>query len=286
MMLIAESGSTKTAWRLTGSEGDVIAFDTAGLNPFFVGSDEVHAIVGAAWPQKISRDVVKEVHFYGAGCVGPKSKVIEVAMQSLFSSAVVHTYVDLLAAARAMLGRSPGFVAILGTGTNSCLYDGERISHHIDSLGYILGDEGSGSAIGRRLLSDFLRGAMPADVHQDFNAMYGLKSAEVLHRVYSEPAANAYCAGFTRFITEERMQYGYCRKILEDSFDDFFRNLVSRYPRYREYPFNCVGSVAYAFREVLAEVAVNWGMRMGRIVASPVDELMTYHRTTQSVTIL
>ena len=285
MILIAESGSTKTAWRITDGDENT-GFETAGLNPFFVDAGEVCSVIDTAWPKGLSRDVVREVHFYGAGCMGPKAKVIEVAMRDAFPKAAVHTYVDLLAAARALLGSQPGFVAILGTGTNSCLYDGEKISHHIDSLGYILGDEGSGTAIGRRLLSDFLRGAMPDDVHRAFDETYQLNSAEVLHRVYSEPAANAYCAGFTRFISEDRLQNAYFRTMLQECFDDFFRSLVSRYPGYREHAFNCVGSVAHAFRYVLAEVAVKWGMRMGRIVASPIEALTAFHRNIYSPTIL
>src|SRR5690606_1795406 len=133
---------------------------------------------------------------------------------------------------------------------------------------------------------DFLRGAMPDDVHRAFDETYQLNSAEVLHRVYSEPAANAYCAGFTRFITEDRLQNAYFRTMVQECFDDFFRSLVSGYPGYREHAFNCVGSVAHAFRDVLAEVAVRWGMRMGRIVASPIEALTAFHRNIYSPTML
>lgn len=278
MMLIAESGSTKTAWRLADEGGPVTAFETVGLNPYFISPTEVCHIIDEVWPNGISRTTIKEVHFYGAGCMGAKAGIINAAMRELFPHAVVQTYVDLLAAARALLGNYPGFVAILGTGTNSCLYDGADISYHIDSLGYILGDEGSGSAIGRRLLSDFLRGGMPKDIHRDFVHMYSLNAEEVLNRVYTESFANAYCASFTRFISGDRLKSVYCRSLLSECFNDFFRNLVSRYPGYRDYALNCVGSVAYSFREILAEVAATWGMQMGSVVASPIERLMAYHQ--------
>ena len=184
---------------------------------------------------------------------------------------------DLLAAARALLGRGSGFAAILGTGTNSCLYDGERITLNIDSLGFILGDEGSGGYLGKRLIRDFIRGDMPEGARQLTAAELGLSGDELIDRIYTRPFPNRFCAQYSRFVGKNLHTDPYFHQLVTDSFRDFFRNIVSHYPDYRRYRFNCVGSVGYAYRDLLTSVAGEFGMAPGRIIRAPMEGLIDYH---------
>jgi hypothetical protein len=176
---------------------------------------------------------------------------------------------DLLAAARALLGRKPGFAAILGTGTNSCLYDGKKIIYNVDSLGYFLGDEGSGSYFGKRLLRDYLRGLLPDGLQEKFRETYNLGSRnDILDRLYNQPLPNRFLASFSKF-TYDHNNVSYCREIVLEGFEMFFQNLVLHYPNYQDYSFNCVGSVGYNFRDVLSQVARGHGMEVAKSSARP-----------------
>jgi glucosamine kinase len=277
MILIADGGSTKTSWCLVHQSGERSWFQTEGYNPYIVDGNYITHSLQRHLPPSLQRNEVKQVYYYGAGCMNDKSVIVERALAGIFNQAQISVAMDLLAAARALLGRQPGFAAILGTGTNTCLYDGEQMSLNIDSLGYIMGDEGSGCDIGKRLLGDYIRGYMPGDVRLRFFAKYKLTPDEVMSRVYTEPLANRFCAGFSPFVHELHNDTEYARRLAKDCFTGFFRNLVSRYPHYRDYTFNCTGSVGYAFRELLAEVAAEFGMTCGRIIQSPMDDLVAYH---------
>jgi glucosamine kinase len=168
MKLIADSGSTKTNWCLIDNGKPVSYFDTEGFNPYYVNSDYITAAIQSKLPATIAANQISGVSYYGAGCGGDKNHVVEQALKNIFTTATFTIDSDLLAAARAVLGHSAGFVAILGTGTNSCIYNGEKITHQVDSLGFMLGDEGSGAYIGKKLLIDYGRDLMPADIKQEF----------------------------------------------------------------------------------------------------------------------
>src|SRR5690606_14685602 len=236
-------------------------------------------------PQDVPFDKVDEVNYYGAGVHNEeKAKIVEEAIQVVFPNAKVEVGHDLLAAARALLGTNQGFAAILGTGTNSCIYDGKDITYNIDSAAYILGDEGSGSYIGKKLLTDFIRGLMPKDVAEEFFNTYKLTPDEIMDNVYTKPLANRFCASFSKFVYDNNVNIKYTRKIVEDAFEAFFANLVSNYPDYQSYSFNCIGSVGYNFRNVLEEKAAQYGMKVGKILRSPIDDLVRFHmeRTSQT----
>lgn len=198
-------------------------------------------------------------------------------MSLVFVNARINIGHDLLAAARAVLGINEGFAAILGTGTNTCIYNGKEITHNIDSLAYILGDEGSGCYIGKKLLGDYVRGYMPEPVRQLFWETYKLTPDDVIDNVYTKPLANRFCAGFSKFVYDNNVHIEYSRNLVKTSFQDFFRNLVTHYPNYQNYTFNCIGSVGYNFRNVLEEVVTENGMVMGNIIRSPIDNLVKYH---------
>ncbi|SFP97586.1 N-acetylglucosamine kinase [Hymenobacter arizonensis] len=278
MILIADGGSTKCSWCLLDDTQNRVYFNTEGYNPDFVDTAAITASLSKNLPDTLQREEVKEVHFYGAGVSSPqKAEVIAAALRELFPNSTATVTEDLLAAARALLGRKPGFAAILGTGTNSCIYDGEKITYNVDSLGYFLGDEGSGSYFGKRLLRDYLRGLLPDGLQESFKETYKLGSRnDILDRLYNQPLPNRFLASFAKF-TYDHNNVSYCREIVLEGFETFFKNLVVHYPSYQDYSFNCVGSVGYNFRDVLTQVARGHGMEVGKIIRSPIDDLVGYH---------
>lgn len=278
MIIIADGGSTKTNWCLLDDNNKKIYFNTEGYNPYFVDSDYIVSSLRKGLPNDLPLDKIKEVNYYGAGVHNEeKAQVVADAFKVLFPNAKIEIGHDLLAAARALLGRKPGFAAILGTGTNTCIYDGEKIVHNINSAAYILGDEGSGSYIGKKLITDFIRGLMPEDVAKVFYETYKLTPDEIMDNVYTKPLANRFCASFSKFVYDNNVNIEYTRKIVDDAFEAFFANLVSKYPNYQDYTFNCIGSVAYNFRNVLEEKANQYGMQVGKILRSPIDDLVQFH---------
>lgn len=278
MIIIADGGSTKTNWCLVTEDGKKVYFNTEGYNPYFASTEYIIKSLNEGLPTDLEKEKIQEVNYYGAGCNVPeKNKIVEDAMQAVFTNAKVSIGHDLLAAARALLGNTPGFAAILGTGTNTCTYDGKKITQNIDSGAYILGDEGSGCYIGKKLLTDYLRGYMPEAVRSIFWETYKLTPDEVNDRVYSQPLANRFCASFSKFVYDNNVNIEYSRSLVYTSFQDFFRNLVTHYPNYQDYTFNCIGSVGYNFRNVLEEVATENGMKVGNIIRSPIDSLVKYH---------
>ena len=278
MIIIADGGSTKTNWCLLNDAGQKIYFNTEGYNPYFVSSEYIVESLFKGLPSDLDLDQVTEVNYYGAGCsTDDKQKIVSDAMANVFTKASIYIGHDLLAAARSLLGLDAGFAAILGTGTNTGLYDGKDISLNIDSAAYILGDEGSGCYIGKKLLTDYLRGYMPEVVRERFWETYKLTPEQVTDQVYTKPLANRFCASFSKFVYDNNVHAEYSGKIVKTSFVDFFENIVSHYPNYKDYTFNCIGSVGYNFRNVLEETAIEYGMKVGKIIRSPIDELVRYH---------
>lgn len=278
MIIIADGGSTKTNWCLVTEEGKKVYFNTEGYNPYFSGTEYIIQSLNESLPTDLNKEVITEVNYYGAGCSTPDMrKVVEEAMKVVFSKAKIYIGHDLLAAARALLGNNEGFAAILGTGTNTCIYDGKDITHNIDSGAYILGDEGSGCYIGKKLLTDYLRGYMPEPVRKLFWDTYKLTPDDINEQVYTQPRANRFCASFSKFVYDNNVHIEYSRNLVRTSFEDFFRNLVTHYPDYQKYSFNCIGSVGYNFRNVLEELVVENGMVVGNIIRSPIDNLVKYH---------
>lgn len=279
MIIIADGGSTKTNWCLLNEEQKRIYFNTEGYNPYFSDTEYIINSLRNSLPTDLDLTKITEVNYYGAGCsTAEMVGIVTRAMESIFSTAKVHVNHDLLASARALLGFEAGFAAILGTGTNTCLYNGKEITLNIDSLGYFLGDEGSGSFIGKRLLRDFMRGFMPGNLQEVFYETYKLSHADIFDNLYNKPLPNRFCASFSKFIYENNNYVDYTRDVVGEAFNAFFKNLVSRYPDYQQYSLNCVGSVGYNFRDILAEIAEQYGMKVGKIIRSPIDDLVNYHQ--------
>ena len=278
MILIADSGSTKTSWCLIDLSGKTREFDTEGYNPCYAGCKKLIEILMPNLPENFNLSDVQQVAFYGAGVFEDKRKVIYDDLHPVFPYAQIDVSIDLMGSARALLGRNAGFAAIVGTGSNSCLYDGEKIIHKIESLGFMLGDEGGGSYMGKRLITDYIRGYMPKEVSGWFWETFQLTGAQLIQRIYANPLPNRYCASFTRFLTGQYAGHEYLeQQIICGSFRDFFNRVVKRYPNYQEYSFNSVGSIGWVFRNYLTLVASEFGMETGIIIDSPMRGLVKYH---------
>ncbi len=281
MILVADSGSTKADWCLITGTGLNVYFETEGSNSYFINKEDIASSLSAKLPREIQSALITEVSFYGAGCDSSEgAQIVKEALSLLFPDAQIFVEVDTLAAARALLGRQAGFVSILGTGANTCLYDGDKITANIDPLGFILGDEGSGGSMGKKLLAEYLRGFLPDDLHAEFKKDYPQSYHEMMRHVYNMPFANKYCAAYTKFLSKT-IDHPYSKQFVNMSFREFFNKLVSRYPSYQTYSFNCVGSIGYAFRDILQAVCEEFGMNMGLILVKPIEGLIRYHETGQ-----
>jgi len=277
MILVADGGSTKCDWCLAEPGKAPIHFSTEGYNPYFIDAASMVASLHKQIPGELEKKSVKQVFFYGAGCTpGEKSETVQRALQQVFTGSHIHVQSDLFGAARAMLGETAGFAAILGTGTNTCLYDGRTITMNIASAGYILGDEGSGSHIGKSLLRDYLRGLLPPEIKKNFDEQYGLSAQEILDSIYKKPMPNRFLAGFSKFI-HVHLDHSYSQELVRGCFYSFFKNLVTKYPGYETFTFNCIGSIGFHFKDILQEIICEQKMEVGKIIKSPIEELIRFH---------
>lgn len=280
MILIADSGSTKTDWALTNPQsGDHTIYHTIGYNPYFIDTEAIYYSLSENLVKEFDAGTVTEVYFYGAGCSTPeKTEIVRRALVRTFPKAkTIKVGHDLLGSARALLGSKRGFAAILGTGANTCIYNGDDCELNIDSLGYLLGDEGSGSYIGKKIVRDFMRNRLEPELQARFRERFQIENNEqIFHTLYTTQFPNRYLASFCKF-ADEYVTHPYIKNKVRDSFRDFFKNLVSKYPDYKSYSFNCVGSVGYVFREILEEVATSYDMQVGKVIQSPLNDLVQFH---------
>jgi len=278
MILIADSGATKTSWALLNGE-ETFIHETAGFNPYYMDSSVIDNILNKELPAKITEAKVVSIFYYGSGCSTTKNcGIVETALRTKFSNATIEVQHDLLAAARSLLGHNEGIACILGTGANSCSYDGKNITKNVASLGYMFGDEGSGAYIGRKFLAAYLKGNLSNDINQAFMKTYNYSLEDILSSVYGPDNPSTYMASFTRFLANHE-HHDEVREILLSSFLEFFNESVSKYDRYKQLPVSFVGSVAYHFRHILNEAAWKLGISIGRIEQAPMDGLILYHHS-------
>jgi glucosamine kinase len=277
MILIADSGSTKTSWFYSDNGNHSEYFSTTGINPFFRNSEDIAADLQENLLPKLE-GTVTEIYFYGAGIINEeKGAIVKSALAKLFPSAQINVWSDLLAAARSTLGDKSGIACILGTGSNSCLYDGSRIIKNVSPLGYILGDEGSGAVLGRKLLGDFLKGILPDQLSAKFQKRYPLSYSEFLESVYKKEKPNKFLAEFVPFLSKN-LNETYCSDLVKNAFEDFIQRNVLQYPACEKVPIGFVGSVAYYFQDQLKSVLSKNNLNMGEIVKNPLEGLIEYHR--------
>ena len=279
MILIADSGASKTDWGCVSREtGKEIRFTSQGYNPNYITGPEIVNDIKSALPHELAPSCIDEIYFYGAGVTELQYPFMKETLLNVFENAsTVFIAMDTLASCRALLQNNPGFAAILGTGSNSCLYDGRNEYFNVDSCGFILGDEGSGANLGKRLITDFLRRNMPYNVYGIVGEALGMNNDELLDRIYTKPFPNRFCAQYAKFIQDHYDYDPYFTNLSTQAFRDFFEKIVSHYPDYRNYTFNAVGSVAYYHRHILAPVVREYGMEMGNILKAPMDGLVRYH---------
>lgn len=281
MTLIADSGSTKTAWCLA-NDGNV--FYTQGINPFHQGEEDICAVLKNEVLPHVIDDVeyIDRVCFYGAGCTKEKASMVAEALRGvlMIPKARIEVESDMLGAARAVCGRQRGIVGILGTGSNSCFYDGRELHRGVPALGYVLGDEGSGAYIGRRLIGDIMKRQLPKDVRTMFFEETKENEANVVERVYRGAFPNRYLASLSPFCYRHRIHPS-VHNLLVDCFSQFFiRNILTA--PWNEEAADCdvhfVGSIAHYYRDELTEAAAMHGIRLGMIVQSPLKGLVEYHK--------
>lgn len=279
MILIADGGSTKTDWRLLRDGQEYKQVQTTGFNPYLLGSEDIESILWKELQPYIDNTGVSKIYYYGAGCsTANKNQVVESALEKVFPSARISIDHDLLGAARALCGNDAGIAAILGTGSNSCYYDGKMITDHIFSLGFFFGDEGSGAFMGKNLISAYLHKELPEELTKKLIDQYPMSMESILDSVYNKPAPSRFLASFSTFIYNNR-EHSFIRELILHNFRQFFTYQVACYPHHQSVPIHFVGSVAYHYQEFLHEVGQEFGSHVGRIIQAPIDGLVEYHLT-------
>lgn len=275
-VLIADSGATKTDWCLLENGIVSYRFQTRGISPVYQTEEEISVeIAGNVLPQ-LKGNAIGSVRFYGSGCIPEKIPAVKNAIWRSFPGKDIGVFSDLVAAAHALCGHEAGIACILGTGSNSCQWDGEKIQKQISPLGFILGDEGSGASLGKLLVSDALKNQLAAGLKEKFLAQFNLTPGEIIDRVYRQPFPSRFLASLSPFLLEN-IGDASIRRIVEKSFDDFFERNVMQY-RYRENKVHFVGSIAWHYADVLTSAALGKGIKTGKIVRSPMDGLIEYYR--------
>lgn len=276
--MIADSGATKCEWRLVSARKSLPVF-TQGMSPYFLSAAEMEQVMRTALLPSLQRIQPEAVYFYGTGCRSAGNvAVVRKALKRVFPSATVAVTHDLFGAARALCGDNKGVACILGTGSNSCYFNGKRIVRNSSGLGFVLGDEGSGAYLGRMVLQHYLNNIFEDDLKQRFDQKYRATPAEIMENVYKKPLPNRYLASFAAFLSENRGHY-MIENILEDGLNDFFSLHIACYPESSRYPVHFTGSIAYYFSDVVLGLCDQYGFHPGLILQAPMEGLVRYHRS-------
>ena len=278
MILIADGGSTKADWiALDANKAETFRVRTLGLNPAVVPQEELHNRIINMFQLIQVKDEVKEIYFYGAGCGTPKAaNILSNVMQAIFVNAKIVVEEDMLAAVYAASGNQPALVAILGTGSNSCYFDGKKMHMKVASLGYVLMDEASGNYFGKRLIRDYYYGLMPNYIVEKFEKEYVLDPDTIKQNIYREPNPNMYLASFAQFMFEFKDEK-YVRRLMRKGFEKFFKFRILPYQVAKDIPIYFIGSIAYYFREILDDVAAKYDLKITDVIQRPIDNLLAYH---------
>lgn len=278
MILIADSGSTKTHWCLMTASGQNSEFFMDGINPFYQTADAIKNSVSNQLLPQMSHLMwagkITHIYFYGAGCTPEKIPVLKSALEGIFKSAVVEVYSDMVGAACGLLGHGEGVACILGTGANSCLWNGKEIVKNVPALGFILGDEGSGAVLGKRLVADLLKNQLNDELKEKFLTQYGITAADIIENVYRKPFPNRYLASLSKFCAEN-IDNPLIYKLVYDHFDYFAKRILTQYPAL---PVGFIGSIAYYYQDVLKKVLADNGFQTAQILQSPMEGLKEYHK--------
>jgi len=282
MKLIVESGATKTDWCALRGNGSVERMKGPGMNVATQPFEDVKAILLDAVKQ-LPEEPVSEIHFYAAGLISSgeavpeAAKNLHAALMTIWPDAEKEYASDLLDAARSVCGHAPGIAAIMGTGSNSCFYDGKDIVKNVRSCGFILGDEGGGASLGRDFMADFLKGLMPEELQKEFSAEYTVDYMTVVKNVYRGNAPSKYLGSFAPFIMDRYEKYDYVRELADRNFRRFIERALLQYD-VEKYPVGVVGGFGYAHREIFTRIAAEYGIRFSTLIPTPMDGLIEYHK--------
>ncbi|MGJ8744993.1 N-acetylglucosamine kinase [Polaribacter sp.] len=279
MILIADGGSTKVDWIAVDSQKkEVFRVKTLGLNPAIVPEEELHNRIIHMFQLINVKDDVEEIHFYGAGCGTPKPvEILRNILKSIFVNAEVFIAEDMLAAVYAASGKSPALVCILGTGSNSCYFNGTEMEMLVPSLGYILMDEASGNYFGKKLLIDYYYDRMPKRIAKKFKKEFNLEADHIKKNLYREPNPNMYLASFAKFMFEFK-EDKYIKRIIKKGFQEFFKYRILPYKKTAETPIYFIGSIAFYFKDILEKIATKNNLKITDVIQRPIDNLLAYHK--------
>lgn len=277
MIVVADSGSTKADWKVI-ENGTTHSFSTMGFNPVFHSDELIYKELHKAIEKDQQFTAAKAVYYYGSGCWDTKRKaVVARALERIFKQAEIRVDHDLLAAARATCGDQPGIACILGTGSNSCLYDGQAVTDNVTNLGFLIGDEGSGTHIGKMLVRAYFYRELPADLTEKLEVLIPGGKGEILDKVYESDQPNVYLASLTRFMSKH-ISHPSIQRMLFDSFGDFIDRHVRKYENHTKLPVNFIGSVAYHFKDTIRYVLEERALHAGQFIQKPIDHLVDFHK--------
>ena len=274
--LIADSGATKAEWCLIHNDKKTTLF-TQGISPYFLNTDQIRDLLQAELLPQVKKYDIDYIYYYGTGCANPENaSSIKKAIKKVFPGANTEVNTDLMGAARSVCKHDKGIAAILGTGSNSCYYNGKKIARNSPGLGYVLGDEGSGAYLGKKVIQYYLYDTYDEDLRARFDARFVTTAVEILDNVYKKPLPNRYLAGFTMFLAENRGHY-MIENIIEDGLNDFFFQHLCKYGEVWKYPVSFVGSVADGFKDVIQDLCNAYEFELGTILKNPMQGLVEYH---------
>lgn len=275
MILVADSGSTKTDW-MTNDQTQSLLFHTQGINPYFLNAQDIFKILSKNKELQAQAHLIKEVYFFGSGCSSPdKHEIVSNGLSLFFTKAFVSVDNDLIGSAYATCGHKEGLTCILGTGSNIAYYDGTNVHRGKHGLGYVLGDEGSGTYFGRKILISYLYQTMPKELSEVFAETYGITKDIVIDHIYQKPFPNAYLATFSRFMLTHQ-SHPFIHQILKDGFQEFIDTNIKTYKQYKSLDCNFVGSIGFYYQDVLREVCAKNHIKVGKILQKPVEGIFDY----------
>ncbi|MCU0439122.1 MAG: N-acetylglucosamine kinase [Raineya sp.] len=279
MILIADSGSSKTDWTVLDDKQIQESFQTVGMNPYFWTTEQIIEELWANVVGHVGEQNITEIYFYGAGCsTEPKKNIVKTAFEEIFKKAhIIQIEHDLQAAAVALCGKDAGVACILGTGSNACVFDGHKITAQPINLGFWLGDEGSGGWLGKELIKAYLHQELPENLRQDLKNTYNISLEDVLENAYQKKSPNRYFASFAPFFTKN-IQNEFVRNIIVQNFNLFLEKYILKMPDVQDLPIHFVGSVAFYFQEILGECLKQKKLQMGKIIKSPMEGLIEFYQ--------
>lgn len=278
MILIADSGSTKTDWRCIDTDQVVTHISTIGFNPVLVDTSLIIKSLKTVFLDKKWNKKIVHIYYYGAGCWDEQScLVVKNALVHFFPKADIQVTNDLLGAARAVCGMTPGIACILGTGANSCLFDGQKIVDNVPPLGFIMGDEGSGAYLGKQLLKHYFYRELPSDLKKKLDLQKTVSKKKLIKKVYRGKKGNRYLASFAEFIIQEK-GHPFMQQLISDAIDQFISRQVLKYKKVDQLPIHFIGSIAYFLKKILKKRLAQYNLQLGKVIRQPIDGLVEFHK--------